>query len=111
MEQQIYESTITLQTDIYPLEAVYLACYSLIEQVYFHIKPVDGAAKIKVVEVALKRKEKSGGSTLGKGEREFLNELISQSLRLRTLKRNRKIRTQIIGSSLATARVVPDSLG
>ena len=69
MEQPLYESVITLQTDIYPLEAIYLACYSFIEHVYFQINPVDAPGeKVKVVEVAMKRKE-GGGAAADAGRR------------------------------------------
>jgi len=88
--------SITVDTKIYPLEAIYGAAYVFLDKAYIHL---DGDPEKKII-VHIKGK---GGSKRGSTEKlsdEFLNELLNYGLRYQISKNNRKIREYIIGTAL-----------
>jgi His-Xaa-Ser system protein HxsD len=104
--EENYEITMTLQTDIYPLEIIYLACYTLTEEAYFYIKPEGISRGINDVIVAIKRKNEPERNSRPLQEIiwDFRNSLTAHAGRLATSKRNREIRKHIIGRALESAR-------
>ncbi len=90
---------ITLNLKVYPLEAIYQACYVFLDRAYIFLDSLSS----KKVLVSLKGKEKLSQKQLESLKGEFLNELLNCSLRLEIAKRNRKIREAIIGQALMSA--------
>ncbi len=90
---------ITLNLKVYPLEAIYQACYVFLDRAYIFLDSLSS----KKVLVSLKGKEKLSQKQLESLKGEFLNELLNSSLRLEVAKRNRKIREAIIGQALMSA--------
>src|SRR3989339_902529 len=67
---------IKLDIGIYPLEAVYAACYMFIDRVYIYLEDING---------------------------EFLNELLHCVYRINIAKNNKKIREYIVEKALFSA--------
>jgi len=98
MRQAKNKTSFTLDLRVYPLEAIYLAAYSLLDRFYIFL---DSSSPQKV-KVSLKVK---GGSSSQKGDSrgEFYNELLNASLRLKVAKLGKKVREAIIGQALLSS--------
>ncbi len=90
---------VTVDSKIYPLEAVYGAAYVFLDRAYIRL---DGDPKGKVV-VAIKGKKNLNKKETGKLAGEFLNELLNYGLRYQISKHNRRIREYIVGMALLGA--------
>jgi len=90
---------VTVKTAVYPLEAIYAACYSLMDRAYFHL---DGDPQ-KQIRVSIK--EKAGAARKGGPiADEFENELLHHALRLKISKANQKIREYIVTQALVSSQ-------
>jgi len=87
---------ISLDSKIYPLEAIYGACYVFIDRAYLFL---DGDPQGKI-QVFIKRKDNSGGRKIDQLAGEFKNELLNYILRNKVAKSNKKIREYIISQAL-----------
>ena len=105
MEQNtadLYDHTIVLDTAIYPLEGVQMAARSFIDEAFFHLRGEEPQGRIKTVSLAVKPRDPHTDLSGFMGR--FYNEMNRQCLRIHSNRRNRKIRMQIIGRALASAR-------
>ena len=87
---------VPINTKVYPLEAIYGAVYVFIDKAYVFL---DGNPE-KEILVQLKGKKDLTIKDLKKLAGEFLNELLSSSLRHQISKSNSKIREYIVGAAL-----------
>ncbi|MBI5881815.1 MAG: His-Xaa-Ser system protein HxsD [Elusimicrobia bacterium] len=91
--------TLTIDTKVYPLEAIQAATYSMTDRVYARMVR-------KGAEVSVTLKPKGAGGNGGRElEDEFFNELLHQTLRLRVSENNQKIREYIVTKALVSAQV------
>ncbi len=88
-----------LKTGVFPLEAIYGACYVFIDRAYVFL---DGDPKKEII-VSLKGREKLNKKQLKALSGEFHNELLNYLLRVEIAKRNKKIRDFIVGTALVSA--------
>jgi len=93
------ELVVSLNPEIYPLEAVYGACYVFIDRAYLFL---DGNPE-KEIKVFLKGKEELNQKELEKLAGEFKNELLNYTLRLTIAKNTKKIRETIVEKALFSA--------
>ena len=90
---------VTVDSKIYPLEAVYGAAYVFLDKAYLRL---DGDPKKKII-VIIKGKKKLSKKETEKLAGDFLNELLNYSLRYQISKRNKRIREYIVGTALLGA--------
>ena len=90
---------VTVDSKLYPLEAVYGASYVFLDKAYLRL---DGNPK-KEVLVILKGKKELTEKQLGKLRDEFLNELLNYGLRYKISESNKKIREYVVGKALFSA--------
>ena len=90
------ELVISLNPKIYPLEAVYGACYILIDRAYLFL---DGDVN-REIKVFIKGKKELSLKELEKLTGEFKNELLNYTLRLSIAKNTKKIRETIVERAL-----------
>lgn len=88
-----------VNTKIYSPEALYKTCYVFIDQAYLFL---DGDPEREII-VVVKGKKKLKKLDLEKLAGEFMNELLSNSLRMNLSKKTLKIREQIISQALFSA--------
>jgi len=93
------ELVISLNPKIYPLEAIYGACYVFIDRAYLFL---DGYPK-KEIKVSIMGKQELKLKDLEKIAGEFKNELLNYTLRLSIAKNTRKIRETIVERALFSA--------
>jgi His-Xaa-Ser system protein HxsD len=95
------EIKFSLNSQIFPLEAVYTTCYNFIDRVYIYLDK-----KGNNILVCLRPKEESKiyHRTL---EGEFRNELLHNTLRMKISQNNAKIREYIIGQAVCSALALP----
>lgn len=86
---------ITLDTKIYPKEAIYGAAYVFIDRAYIHLD-----MKGNRIEVSFKPKASISQKQLEALKGEFENELLHYVHRLSIAKNNKKIREQIVERAL-----------
>jgi len=96
MSKKKNQLLISLNPKIYPLEAVYGACYVFIDRAYLFL---DGNPKSQVM-VTLKGKERLNKKQLKDLAGEFYNELLNCALRDKISKNNQKIREYIVARAL-----------
>jgi len=89
----------TVDSKLYPLEAVYGAAYVFLDKAYLRL---DGNPK-KEVLVILKGKKELTEKQLEKLRDEFLNELLNYGLRYKISESNKKIREYVVGKALFSA--------
>ncbi|MFA6383888.1 MAG: His-Xaa-Ser system protein HxsD [Candidatus Omnitrophota bacterium] len=82
-----------IKPEIYPLRVVYSCAYLFLDKAYISL---DGNPQ-KEILVRIKAKKGNGSQRIAE---EFMNELLSASLRYRIAKENKKIREYIVGSAL-----------
>ena len=92
------EIVISVNPDLYSLEALYGAAYIFLDSCYVFL---DGDIK-KEIKVHLKSKD-SSSVEIDQLEGEFLNELLNCSLRDKISKSNKKMREYIIAAALTGA--------
>lgn len=88
-----------LNSLIYPLEAIYLTCYTFIDRAYLFL---DGDPQ-KEIKVTIKGKKNLSKKQLEGLAGEFLNELLNSTLRIKLGERNKKIRQYIVERALVSA--------
>lgn len=94
------KQVIVVNPAVYPLEAVYAACYSLLDRAYFHL---DEDSKGRVL-VRFAAKASSQTRPPGPLAEEFLDELLHHGLRYKLTVSNQKIREHIITQALVSAQ-------
>lgn len=101
---------LTIQTAIYPLEAIYGACYSLMDRAYFALEG-DPRSKVRV-SIRAKADPAPKGADLAD---QFLEELLHHAIRQKTVQSNQKIRDYIITQALVSAQpaseLTPEKVG
>ncbi len=97
--QKNNETKITVDSRIYPLEAVYGAAYIFLDRSYVRL---DGNPKDKII-VTIKGKKKLNKKEMDKLTGDFFNELLNYSLRFLISKQNQKIREYIVGTAILGA--------
>jgi len=90
------ELVISLNPKIYPLEAIYGACYIFIDKAYLLL---DGDPK-KEIKISIIGKQELKLKNLEKIAGEFKNELLNYTLRLSIAKNTKKIRETIVERAL-----------
>ena len=90
---------ICINPKIYPLEAVYGACYVFIDRAYLFL---DGNPE-KEIKVFIRGKKELNPKELEKLAGEFKNELLNYTLRLTIAKNTKKIRETIVERALFSA--------
>lgn len=90
---------ISLNPKIYPLEAVYGACYVFIDRAYLFL---DGNPE-KEIKIFIKGKEELNSKELEKLAGEFKNEVLNYTLRLSIAQNTKKIRETIVERALFSA--------
>ena len=90
---------ISLNPKIYPLEAVYGACYVFIDRAYLFL---DGDPK-REIKVFIKGKEKNSSKELKRLKGEFENELLNYAFRISLAKYTKEIRDMIVERALFSA--------
>ena len=96
-----FDGEITLDTDIYPIESVQLAAYSFMDDAFFYLHGCEPDGRIRTLRVKMKMREAEADPDRLMGE--FINELNRESHRIHAARRNRKIRTQVVGRALTSA--------
>ncbi len=96
MKRKIF---ISVDSKIYPLEAVHAAAYTFTDRAYVKIS----VKSSRMIKVTLAGKGKGGLNPAGL-EGEFMNELLHHALRLKIAASNRKIREYIITRALLSAQ-------
>lgn len=101
-----YDWTVSLHSDIYPLESIQLAACGFLDHAFFYLfRPENGNEKGQInVAVKIRDKKKTDPDVLSGS---FSNELNRQSLRIALDKMNRKVRAQIVGRALTSAIQAP----
>jgi His-Xaa-Ser system protein HxsD len=89
--------------ELYPLEAVYGACYLFLERCFVYLT----RSKPHVVCVRLTAREAASSAALDALAGEFANELLSQSLRLRLSQSTARIREYYTAAALRAAASAP----
>lgn len=97
------QAVFCLNPGIYPLKAVYGACYAFLDRAYIFL---DGDPE-KEIRVTMKAKGEPAESHLEAIVGEFSNELLNCALRNGIAKDNLKIREYIIGQALASTVDIP----
>lgn len=92
------EFSLSIDTSVYPREAVFRTCYAFTDRYYIWLKRV---AEGHVISVNFARKNLSSNIQELKGE--FANALIDFTLRDNIERQTRNIRTTIISAALAEA--------
>jgi His-Xaa-Ser system protein HxsD len=87
----------SLDNEIYELEAVINTCYHFMDKAYVFI---DRDNKNKKIIVSLKGKKRLNSNKIKQIEGEFMNELLYSNLRYKINKNNKKITEHIIGRAL-----------
>ncbi len=90
---------ITIDSKLYPLEAIYGASYAFLDKVYIRLS---GDPKGKII-VQIKNKTGNSPKKLKNLADDFTNELINYGLRFQISKNNKKIREYIVGTALLSA--------
>ncbi|MDD5628826.1 MAG: His-Xaa-Ser system protein HxsD [Elusimicrobia bacterium] len=91
---------LTVDSSIYPLEAIQAAAYTFSDRVFIRIAR-NGGKK----EVSLSLKTKAKGTDLAAISDEFHNELLHETLRHKVSQANKKIREFIVTKALVSAQV------
>lgn len=91
-------TVLVLDSEVYPLEVIYGACYVFIDRVYLLLGRED-----EHIRVELTPKEGTTDEELHAIAGDFGNELLTQALRLRLTRENRAILETIVGRALAGA--------
>lgn len=89
-----------LNIKLYPLEAIYGACYVFIDKFYIYFREIDVKNNV-VVEMKPKNKLKQGDIEIVRGE--FFNELLNYTHRINISKNNKKIREYMVERALFSA--------
>jgi len=90
---------ITVDSNLYPLEAIYGASYAFLDKAYIRLS---GDPKGKII-VQIKGKGGDNPKKLENLADDFTNELINYGLRSQISKNNKKIREYIVGTALLSA--------
>ena len=90
----------TLDSQIYPLEAIYSASYVFVDRVYVFLSK---GKKNKKIKITFKAKKKLNKKQLLDLKNEFHNELLDYVLRVEIGKRTKKIREAIVGAALVSS--------
>lgn len=85
---------------IYPLEVVFLACYTYIDKVYIYLDQ----AKAGEFEITMIAKDGVGADSMKEIAGEFHNELLFSALRQKISKSNKRLREAIVFSALFSAQ-------
>ncbi len=101
---KIKTSKVSIDTKLYPLEAIYGASSVFVDRVYIFLSNY----KDKKLDVEFKVKEGEKKENLEKMEGEFMNELMNYVYRINIAKTNKKIREQIVQRALYSS--IGDSL-
>jgi|SRR3989339_588027 len=96
MSQEKATIKISLNTKIYPKEAIFGACYVFIDRAYIFLD----SRKKDEIEVSFKGKGGVSGKELEKLAGEFHNELLNYVHRINLAKANKKIREYIVERAL-----------
>lgn len=99
ISEQNNKITFTINTTIYPLRALYGACYLFIDNVYIFL---DGDPK-KEITVTMKFKDDSEKKDYDALVGEFYNELLNQLLREKINEHSGKVREYIVSQALYNA--------
>lgn len=92
-----------IDESVYPLEAVYGACYLFLERCFVYLS----RSRPQVVNVRLTAREPAAPPELDALAGEFANELLSQSLRLRLSQSTSRIREYYTAAALRAATSSP----
>lgn len=95
MQKKENKIIVLIDSNLYPLEAIYGAAYIFLDRAYIFLEK-GPKTKIKII---LKEKGKLSKNL----KDEFLNELLNFSLRYKISKNNKKIREYIVGKALSTS--------
>ncbi len=98
-QKQNGQLVISLNPKIYPLEAIYGACYVFVDRAYLFL---DGDPK-KEIKVFIEGKRKLDSKKLEELAGEFKNELLDYVLRTAIAKNTKKIRETIVEKALFSA--------
>ncbi len=107
MAKKRSELVISVDRDLYPLDAVYGASYSFLEKAYIKLQKGTGTE----IDIIFKGKELVDKKEMDELGGEFMNELLNYSLKSQISKSNRKIREYMIGRALASALPEPVATG
>ena len=92
------ELKFTLDTRIYPMEAIQAAAYTFTDRAFVRLAP-DGASA-----VTIRFKAKTGAKNLESLSDSFHNELLHEALRLKVSSANQKLREYIVARALVSAQ-------
>ncbi|MEI7750407.1 MAG: His-Xaa-Ser system protein HxsD [Candidatus Moraniibacteriota bacterium] len=100
IDQKNRSVTFSVNTNVYPKDIVYKACYVFIDRMYIFL---DVSPKKDIIFVTLKGKESLLKKNIEKLEGEFMNELLNSLVRENISKRNQKVLEQIVGGAMGAA--------
>lgn len=92
-----------IDESVYPLEAVYGACYLFLDRCFVYLTRPNAA----VVDVRLTSQETASSTDLDHLAGEFANELLSQTLRLKLAQSTARIREYYTAAALRAATSAP----
>lgn len=84
---------------LYPLEAIYGACYSFLDRAFVYLDQTESGK----VRIFLKAREEADPKQLQSLAGEMANSLLHQTLRLRIAKRTGQVRDMVVGRALLSA--------
>lgn len=93
------EIKIEINPRLYPLEAIYASALLFLEENYLRL---DGNLKDKVI-VFLEPKNRKNQKKAKNLKKEFLNQLLNNTLRIKIAKQNKKLRETILNTVLFRA--------
>lgn len=89
------EETLTVDTELYGLEALFRACYAFTDRCYLFLRDRTPA------QVTVVLRKRRSPKTLAALVEEFANELINQRLRVLLAEETREIRERIVAQAFA----------
>lgn len=95
------EVKFSLNSQIFPLEAIYATCYNFIDKVYIYL---DKKGNNILVSLTPKEESKINHRTL---QGEFRNELLHNTLRIQIASSNAKIREYIVSQAISSSLELP----
>lgn len=99
-----------LNTNIYPKESILTACYNFLDRAYIYLEK-SGQDTVTVSFDLKKRPANPLRKNEGRLRRDFLDDLIHQTLRYEVSRNNKRIREMIIERALTSALPMPAMMG
>jgi His-Xaa-Ser system protein HxsD len=92
-----------IDLSIYPLQAVYGACYEYLDRAYVLLGRAPGPKQALIATLRGKGPARLGRAALGAIAGEFANKLLDHALRVEVAKKNARVREMVVARALLSA--------